>query len=216
MEELDLATLHIVAKIESPSSCGCPNKWNRGCHSPWSPPLDPLLHYLDCLVGPQWKTMFLDLLALDSPGESTMGQGFLKVGLWEEKGRRCNQAVKWTFKIFLKRNLKSKKQKISKDILHKSKLWSNSCLRNMINYIIFNLVSSLLVPLKNYLQLDCQTLCKKNLGKYQVLWSRLALLAWSADKHHYSWNGISDAHTHKVLLGMVALVWHLEISFSGS
>lgn len=34
----------------------------------------------------------------------------------------------------------------------------------MINYNIFNLVSSLLVPLNNYLQLDCQSLCKKTWG----------------------------------------------------
>lgn len=129
------------------------------------------LHYLDCLVRPQWKMISLDLLALDNPGEGTMGQGFLKVGLGEEKGRGCNQAVKWTFKIFLKRNLKSKKQKISKDILHKSKLWSNRCLRSMINYNIFNLVSSLLVPLNNYLQLDCQSLCKKTWGNFFLIWT---------------------------------------------
>lgn len=49
-------------------SSSCARTGGRGCLSFYSLPLDPLSHYLDCQVGPQWERMCLDLLGLNTPG----------------------------------------------------------------------------------------------------------------------------------------------------
>ena len=61
--------------------------------------MNPLALYLDCLAGPQWERMCLDLLGLDAlkwggtqerfplrEGEGAMGEGLRRVGLGREEG----------------------------------------------------------------------------------------------------------------------------------
>lgn len=48
--------------------CLSPNKWRRACPQSLFPSIGSPLHYLDCLVGPQWERICLVLLGPDVPG----------------------------------------------------------------------------------------------------------------------------------------------------
>lgn len=83
MQDLDLDHLHICNKCAIWCSYGYPNTWIRDCLGLCSLSLDALTPYLDCLFGPQWERMCIDLLGLDAPLWGRYPMGVLL--LWGEE-----------------------------------------------------------------------------------------------------------------------------------
>jgi hypothetical protein len=66
IQGLDLATTHICSRFKAWVSCRSLNNWRRGC--PWLlPACESCVPWLDCLVWPQWKRMYLVLQWLEVP-----------------------------------------------------------------------------------------------------------------------------------------------------